>query len=88
MSLKLPDKGQWALYRFCYVSCYVLCRFCCCLLFEWKNATVIWKNFDSMLLWRIMTESNIRSDIRITAIPSLFQVWFHLSLCLFLLSGN
>lgn len=31
------------------------------------------ENFDSMLLWKIITESNIRTDIRLTAIPSLLS---------------
>ncbi len=31
-----------------------------------KTPLYIWKNFDSMLLWRIITESNIRTDIRLT----------------------
>ena len=38
-----------------------------------KTPLYIWKNFDSMLLWRIITESNIRTDIRLTAIPSLLS---------------
>lgn len=83
MSLKLPDKGQWAFIGLvmCLVTYYtgsVAVYF-----LNGKTPLYIWKNFDSMLLWRIITESNIRTDIRLTAIPLFYQVWFRLSLCLF-----
>lgn len=73
MSLKLPDKGQWVFiglvmclvtYYAGSVSVYFL---------NGKTPLYIWKNFDSMLLWKIITESNIRTDIRLTAIPSLLS---------------
>ncbi|EMQ0416466.1 conjugal transfer protein TraG, partial [Klebsiella pneumoniae] len=73
MSLKLPDKGQWAFIGLvmCLVTYYtgsVAVYF-----LNGKTPLYIWKNFDSMLLWRIITESNIRTDIRLTAIPSLLS---------------
>ena len=73
MSLKLPDKGQWLFIGF------VMCLFTyyagsvAVYFFNGKTPLFIWKNFDSMLLWRLMTESNIRSDIRITAMPALLS---------------
>lgn len=73
MSLKLPDKGQWLFIGF------VVCLFTyyagsvAVYFFNGKTPLFIWKNFDSMLLWRLMTESNIRSDIRITAMPALLS---------------
>lgn len=73
MSLKLPDKGQWFFIGLvmCLVTYYagsVAVYF-----FNGKTPLYIWKNFDSMLLWKIITESNIRTDIRLTAIPSLLS---------------
>ncbi|VCY81183.1 hypothetical protein [Escherichia coli] len=65
MNIKLPDKGQWAFIGLvmCLVTYYTGS-----VAVYFLNGK-IWKNFDSMLLWRIITESNIRTDIR--AIPSL-----------------
>ena len=73
MSLKLPDKGQWVFIGLvmCLVTYYagsVAVYF-----LNGKTPLYIWKNFDSMLLWKIITESNIRTDIRLTAIPSLLS---------------
>lgn len=73
MSLKLPDKGQWAFIGLvmCLVTYYagsVAVYF-----LNGKTLLYIWNNFDSMLLWKIITESYIRTDIRLTAIPSLLS---------------
>ncbi|HBA1011014.1 TPA: type IV secretory system conjugative DNA transfer family protein [Escherichia coli] len=73
MSLKLPDKGQWVfiglvMYLVTYYAGSVAVYF-----LNGKTPLYIWKNFDSMLLWKIITESNIRTDIRLTAIPSLLS---------------
>lgn len=73
MSFKLPDKNQWVFIGLvmCLVTYYagsVAVYF-----FNNKTPLFIWKNFDSMLLWRLITESNLRTSIRLTAIPSILS---------------
>lgn len=73
MSVKLPDKAQWVFIAFVtclftYYSASVAVYF-----FNHKSPLYIWKHFDSLLLWRLITESDIRSGIRFTAIPSILS---------------
>ncbi len=69
MSLKLPDKGQWAfiILVMCLIAYYtgsVAIYF-----FNHKTPLYIWKHYDSLLLWRVIIDSSIKSEVRFTALP-------------------
>ena len=73
MSLKLPDKGQWAfiILVMCLIAYYtgsVAIYF-----FNHKTPLYIWKHYDSLLLWRVIIDSSIKSEVRFTALPSLLS---------------
>ncbi|PKT39801.1 conjugal transfer protein TraG, partial [Klebsiella pneumoniae] len=73
MSLKLPDKGQWAfiILVMCLIAYYtgsVAIYF-----FNHKTTLYIWKHYDSLLLWRVIIDSSIKSEVRFTALPSLLS---------------
>ena len=73
MSLKLPDKGQWAfiILVMCLIVYYtgsVAIYF-----FNHKTTLYIWKHYDSLLLWRVIIDSSIKSEVRFTALPSLLS---------------
>jgi len=73
MSLKLPDKAQWVFIALvmCLITYYtgsVASYF-----FNHKTPFYIWKHFDPLLLWRLITDSSIRTEIRLTSIPSMLS---------------
>lgn len=76
MNIKLPDKGQWVFIGvvMCLVTYYtasIVVYF-----FNDKSLLYLWKNYDSLMLLQLITDSEIRSDIRITAIPALLSGLF------------
>lgn len=71
MNLKLPDKNQTIFIGVVMVLLAYYVGAVAVYFFNHRSPLYIWNHFDSMLLWRIMTESSIKTDIRMTAIPSL-----------------
>ncbi|WLS81222.1 type IV secretory system conjugative DNA transfer family protein (plasmid) [Erwinia pyri] len=73
MSVKLPDKAQWAFITF--VMCLFTYYFASVAIyfFNHKTPLYIWRHFDSLLLWQLITDGSIRSDIRFTVIPSILS---------------
>lgn len=68
MFLKLFDKGQWVFIGL--VMCFVMYYIGLVVVYflNGKMLFYIWKNFDFMLLWWIIIESNIWIDIRLIVI--------------------
>ena len=73
MSIKLPDKIQWMFITFVMLLFTYYAGSVAIYFFNHKTPLYIWKHFDSSLLWRLITDSSVRSDIRFTAIPSLLS---------------
>lgn len=71
MSLKLPDKAQWSFIALLMVLITYYIGSVAIYFINHKTPLFIWKHYDSMLLWQVITDSNIKSAVRLTSIPSL-----------------
>ena len=69
MSLKFPDKGQWVfiILVMCLLTYYI--GSVAIYFFNHKTPIYIWKHYDSFLLWQVIIDSSIKTEIRLTAIP-------------------